>query len=116
MAISDNLRLLSLEATVATLLARVDALEARQVAEAPAGAAGARDRGQSPHASYHSDPPAERPPSAPGGDAVMAAVVEACGAGLSIRGAAARLGLDRSKVARLRQRAIAEGCLTVSPD
>ena len=45
----------------------------------------------------------------------MAGVIEALQAGQSIRRAADVLGLDRNKVARLRQRAIAEGRLTVSP-
>ena len=36
-------------------------------------------------------------------------------AGHSIRGAAKILGLNRNKVAHLRRRALAEGCLTVSP-
>jgi len=46
----------------------------------------------------------------------MAGVVGALEAGQSIRCAAHMLGLDRNKVARLRQRAIAEGRLTtVSP-
>ena len=46
---------------------------------------------------------------------MMADVIEALEAGQSIRGAADMLGIDRNKVARLRQRAIAEGRLTVSP-
>lgn len=45
----------------------------------------------------------------------MASVVEALEAGQSIRHTAYALGLDRNKVARLRQRAIAQGRLTVSP-
>jgi hypothetical protein len=57
----------------------------------------------------------QRCSSAPANDAAMADVVGALRAGHSIRGAAKMLGLDRSKVAGLRQRAIGEGCLTVSP-
>lgn len=48
-------------------------------------------------------------------DPAMAGVVEALEAGQSIRGAAQALNLDRNKVARLRQRAIAAGRLAVSP-
>jgi hypothetical protein len=89
MSYADGQRVIALETTVAALLARVAVLE-EMVAVLPA----------------------QRPQSAPADDAVMADVVEALEAGQSIRGAANMLGLDRNKVARLRQRAIAEGCLT----
>ena len=100
MSIADGRRILDLEAAVTALLARVAVLE-DMVADTRA---------------FSFVPPAQRPQSAPADDAVMANVVEALEAGQSIRGAANMLGLDRNKVARLRQRAIAEGCRTVPPD
>jgi hypothetical protein len=103
MSIADGLRVIALERTVAVLVKRLDALEARQGAETPAGAT-------SDHA-----PPTQRPSSAPADDAVMAEVVAALQAGESIRGAAKVVGLDRNKIARLRRRALAEGRLTSRP-
>ena len=117
MSYADGQRILAIEKSGAALLARVAVLEemvadacafseARLMAQAPAGAAaGGRDR----------NPSSQRSSGAPGGDAVMADVVSAIRAGQSIRNTADMLGLDRSKVARLRQRAIADGCLSVSP-
>jgi hypothetical protein len=51
--------------------------------------------------------PAQTPPI----DPMMARVVGALAGGASIRTAAQALGLDRNRVFRLRQRAIAEGLL-----
>ena len=115
MSYADARRILDLEAEVAALLARVAVLEdmvadtrafceARQGAGTPAGVLGGLDCGTS----------SQRRSSVPGNDTLMADVVEALEAGQSIRRAADMLGLDRNKVARLRQRAIAEGRLTVS--
>ena len=117
MSYAETRRILELEATVAALLARVAVLEdmvadsrafceARQRAGTPVGVLGALD----------CETPSQRPSSAPENDAVMASVIEALQAGQSIRRAAEALGVDRNKVARLRQRAIAEGRLTVSSD
>jgi len=116
MSISDSLRLADLEATVAALAARTAALEdmvvdtrafceARQGAGTPTGVAGGLD----------CKPLSQRPSSEPVDDTVMAGVIEALETGQSIRGAAQTLNLDRNKVARLRQRAIAEGRFIVSP-
>jgi hypothetical protein len=116
MSISDSIRLASLEAAIAELRGRTAALEdmvadtrafceARQVAETPAGGI----------LCARCVSPTQRPPSAPVDGAVMADVIDALQAGQSIRRAADTLGLDRNKVARLRQRAITEGWLAVSP-
>ena len=84
------------------LEARVARLEARLGAEATEGAAGAP--GPVPAAQRIAEDP------------LMASVIDALRTGQSIRGAAQALGLDRNKVARMREQAITEGRLTrVSP-
>ena len=116
MSISDALRLADLEATVAALLVRVAVLE-DMVADTHAFCKGRQGAGTPSGAgSLDCWPPSQRPSSAPGNDTVMASVVEALEAGQSIRGTADMLGLDRNKVARLRQRAIAEGRLSHPPE
>jgi hypothetical protein len=97
MSYADGQRIVAIEKSIAALLARVAVLEeivadSRPFCEARQGA------------------------GAPEDDPLIASVIEALQTGRSIRAAAKVLNLDRNKVARLRQRAIAEGCLTVSPD